>query len=185
MLSLPPADVFNQLVLRRAVPVKALLLDQSFSAGVGNWVADEILYQAKIHPAQYTNTLTQDELTALYENLKYVCETAVKLEADESKFPEDWLMTYRWSKGKKTSQKLPNGLSLKFETVGGRTSAFAPCRQILRKSVIKKKVIVKKGTMAIKQETAVKQEIAIKLETTVKQEETKPKLRRSPRSLLH
>ena len=27
--------------------IKAALLDQSFSAGVGNWVADEVLYQVR------------------------------------------------------------------------------------------------------------------------------------------
>ena len=30
--------------------MKSLLLDQSFAAGVGNWVADEVLYQSNIHP---------------------------------------------------------------------------------------------------------------------------------------
>jgi hypothetical protein len=32
-------------------PIKALLLDQSLLAGVGNYIADEALYQAGIHPA--------------------------------------------------------------------------------------------------------------------------------------
>lgn len=153
------------------------MLDQSFSAGVGNWVADEVLYQAKIHPAQYTNTLTEDELAALYDKLKFVCETAVKKEADESKFPEDWLMKYRWNKGKKTGQKLPNGVSLKFETVGGRTSAFAPSRQILRKSAVKK-ITVKK---TLKQEAPIGD---IKQEIIVEQEDNKLNLRRSQRSIL-
>lgn len=154
VLNLPAADVFNKMVLKRAVPVKALLLDQSFSAGVGNWVADEVLYQSRLHPAQYTNTLNEEELKELYEKLKFVCETAVKAEADETKFPEDWLMKYRWGKGKskKTKHVLPNGLALQFETVGGRTSAFAPERQKLRKSVtatVTKKVIVKKEKKVI------------------------------------
>ncbi|KAI7890599.1 DNA glycosylase/AP lyase [Mucor mucedo] len=179
VLSLPPPDIFNRLVLRRAVPVKALLLDQSFSAGVGNWVADEVLYQAKIHPAQYTNTLTMDELTALYEKLKFVCETAVKKEADESKFPEDWLMKYRWNKGKKTGQKLPNGVSLKFETVAGRTSAFAPSRQILRKSVLKKTIVKKSATQDISTEKIP----TTKQDNRLKQKDEIPGLRRSSRSL--
>jgi formamidopyrimidine-DNA glycosylase len=147
VLNLPTAEMFNKMVLKRAVPVKALLLDQSFSAGVGNWVADEILYQSRIHPAQYTNTLNEDELTELYNKLKFVCETAVSAEADESKLPHDWLMKYRWGKGKKRKQMLPNGLALQFETVGGRTSAFVPSRQKLRKSAtatVVKKVIFKK-----------------------------------------
>ncbi|KAI9483713.1 MAG: hypothetical protein EXX96DRAFT_500080 [Benjaminiella poitrasii] len=148
VLKMPDFEKFKQLVTRRAVPVKALLLDQSFSAGVGNWVADEILFQAMIHPAQYTNTLTDKELEDMYHKMKYVCELAVRVEADESKFPEDWLMKHRWNKGKnnEVKGKLPNGLVLKFETVGGRTSAFAPERQKLRVSIQTKKrtITVKK-----------------------------------------
>jgi formamidopyrimidine-DNA glycosylase len=119
VLGLPEFDNFKKRVLCRAVPVKALLLDQSFSAGVGNWVADEILYQAMIHPAQYTNTLTDEEVRSLYDKMKYVCETAVQAEADEEKFPDDWLMKHRWNKGKSNGNKgrLPNGLLLQFETV--------------------------------------------------------------------
>ncbi|MEJ7658913.1 MAG: hypothetical protein WKG07_04455 [Hymenobacter sp.] len=30
--------------------VKPLLLDQSLTAGLGNWIVDEVLLQAKIHP---------------------------------------------------------------------------------------------------------------------------------------
>jgi formamidopyrimidine-DNA glycosylase len=117
VLGLPEFDYFKKRVLCRAVPVKALLLDQSFSAGVGNWVADEILYQAMIHPAQYTNTMTDEEVRLLYDKMKYVCETAVQVEADEEKFPNDWLMKYRWNKGKNNKERLPNGLLLQFETV--------------------------------------------------------------------
>lgn len=38
---MPPLDEFSPLVKKRNMPIKALLLDQSFSAGVGNWVAGE------------------------------------------------------------------------------------------------------------------------------------------------
>ena len=47
---LPGAGRFRELARERAAPVKALLLDQSFAAGVGNWIADEVLYQARIAP---------------------------------------------------------------------------------------------------------------------------------------
>lgn len=39
ILSMPEFEDFSRGVLKRACPIKALLLDQSFSAGVGNWVA--------------------------------------------------------------------------------------------------------------------------------------------------
>jgi formamidopyrimidine-DNA glycosylase len=34
-------EKFNAMVLKRKAPIKALLLDQSVFAGVGNWIADE------------------------------------------------------------------------------------------------------------------------------------------------
>ena len=39
ILSMPTLEDFKAQVIRRSCPIKALLLDQSFSAGVGNWVA--------------------------------------------------------------------------------------------------------------------------------------------------
>jgi formamidopyrimidine-DNA glycosylase len=41
ILSMPDLADFGSRLLKRTCPVKALLLDQSFSAGVGNWVAGE------------------------------------------------------------------------------------------------------------------------------------------------
>lgn len=35
---------------------------QSFTAGVGNWVADECLYQARIHPEQPAASLTAQQV---------------------------------------------------------------------------------------------------------------------------
>lgn len=39
ILSMPSFEDFKKGVVKRSCPIKALLLDQSFSAGVGNWVA--------------------------------------------------------------------------------------------------------------------------------------------------
>lgn len=39
ILSMPSLEDYKCKVLKRNCPIKALLLDQSFSAGVGNWVA--------------------------------------------------------------------------------------------------------------------------------------------------
>lgn len=43
---------------------------QSFSAGVGNWVADEILYQARIHPEQKAASLTDEQTAALHHQMQ-------------------------------------------------------------------------------------------------------------------
>ena len=59
----------------------------------------------------------------------YVCDTAVECNGDSSFFPDDWLMRHRWGKGKKDSNKLPNGKIITFLKVGGRTSAIVPSVQ--------------------------------------------------------
>ena len=50
LLAMPPPKRFCELIRARGANVKSLLLDQSFAAGVGNWIADEVLYQAGIDP---------------------------------------------------------------------------------------------------------------------------------------
>ncbi|KAL6361809.1 hypothetical protein LRP88_05285 [Fusarium phalaenopsidis] len=111
----------------RHVPIKALLLDQAMISGIGNWVADETLYQAKLHPEQYCDEFDDSQVTTLYKMIRYVCQTAVDKLGDSDEFPEHWLFNYRWGKGSKgTATKLPNGEKLAFITVGGRTSCYAP-----------------------------------------------------------
>ncbi|CAG8543722.1 10367_t:CDS:2 [Acaulospora colombiana] len=129
--NMPKLQDFSELILKRRCPVKALLLDQSFSAGVGNWIADEVLYQSRIHPNQYANTLSKEQINMLHDKLVYVCQTAVDVNAEASLFPDSWLFHYRWGKGNKNGTFMPNGEQIIFETVGGRTSAIVPSVQIL------------------------------------------------------
>ncbi|KAG5979804.1 hypothetical protein E4U55_004741 [Claviceps digitariae] len=111
----------------RHVPIKALLLDQAMISGIGNWVADETLYQAKLHPEQYSDTFDDAEIQRLYEAIRYVCQTAVDKLGDSDEFPPHWLFDHRWGKGAKgAASKLPNGEKISFVTVGGRTSCYAP-----------------------------------------------------------
>jgi len=112
------------------VPVKALLLDQANISGIGNWVGDEILYHAKLHPEQYSDTFSSAQLKQLHTSIMHICNTAVDLLADSSKFPDEWLFKHRWGKGKKDSPTmLPNGAKITFLTVGGRTSCVVPSVQ--------------------------------------------------------
>jgi formamidopyrimidine-DNA glycosylase len=120
----------TELCRRKKIPIKALLLDQANISGIGNWVGDEIMYHAKIHPEQYSNTLSDLQIKGLHKSTHYVCSTAVNLLADSEKFPSNWLFKHRWGKGKKDSPKqLPSGEKITFLTVGGRTSAIVPSAQ--------------------------------------------------------
>lgn len=128
-------DIFTEEFLRkkiksRKVPIKALLLDQKFISGIGNWVGDEVLYHARLHPEQYSDEFGDDHIKRLYDSIIDVCQTACDKLGDSDQFPEHWLFNHRWSKGKKASTlKLPNGHKLAFLTVGGRTSCYAPSLQ--------------------------------------------------------
>ncbi|EXM09424.1 Formamidopyrimidine-DNA glycosylase N-terminal domain-containing protein [Fusarium oxysporum II5] len=120
-------DYLRSKMRARHVPIKALLLDQAMISGIGNWVADETLYQAKLHPEQYCDQFNDAQIATLYEMIRYVCQTAVDKLGDSDEFPEHWLFNYRWGKGAKGAAiKLPNGEKLAFITVGGRTSCYAP-----------------------------------------------------------
>ncbi|KAK6082910.1 formamidopyrimidine-DNA glycosylase domain-containing protein [Seiridium cupressi] len=123
-------EYLKQKMRKRHVPIKALLLDQAMISGIGNWVGDEIMYQAKLHPEQYSDDFSDADITKLYKAASYVCETAVGVLGDSDRFPSDWLFNHRWGKGKKDHPTtLPNGDKIIFITVGGRTSCVVPSRQ--------------------------------------------------------
>ncbi len=120
---LPPVRQLGALLGARAAPVKAVLLDQSFSAGVGNWIADEVLYQARIDPRRRAHTLTAAEIGRLRGRLRAVVATAVRVGADSDRFPAKWLFHTRWSKRLRSPMTV-RGERIRYLTVGGRTTAW-------------------------------------------------------------
>jgi len=111
----------------RKAPIKAVLLDQSFSAGVGNWIADEVLYQSRIDPRRRADTLSSAEVKLLRAKMKSIIDHAVKVGSDDTKFPSTWLFHYRW--GKTKGAKDGRGRPLSFGQVGGRTTAWVAAVQ--------------------------------------------------------
>lgn len=57
------------IVQGRGRAIKALLLDQTAIAGIGNIYADESLFNAGIHPARAANSLTDAEITRLHTGI--------------------------------------------------------------------------------------------------------------------
>jgi formamidopyrimidine-DNA glycosylase len=121
-----PRAFVDQLRQRRA-PMKAVLLDQSFAAGVGNWIADEILYQARIDPRRIAASLTDDEARRIRTKLVWVIGTAVRAGADSDLFPKSWLFHYRWERRRESLTG--RGEPIRLDTIGGRTTAWAPSVQ--------------------------------------------------------
>lgn len=65
-------EVFAARLEGRKVPIKALLLDQKFLAGVGNMYADEALFAARIHPERIAGSLTKADTKRLYDAIRQV-----------------------------------------------------------------------------------------------------------------
>ncbi|KAH7388260.1 hypothetical protein KP509_16G066600 [Ceratopteris richardii] len=124
-LELPLEPTFASNVLKKKGPIKALLMDQSFLAGIGNWVADEVLYQARIHPEQVACTLSEAECSRIHKSIQEVLNLSVDVNADSEMFPKNWIFHYRWNKKPGEVE----GHKITFITVGGRTSAVVPALQ--------------------------------------------------------
>ena len=109
--------------------IKALLLDQAaLVSGVGNWVADEVLFHAGVHPEAICRSLSDAQVDRLRAALTHVLNVAVSCGAKDEEFPRDWLFHYRWGKVPGTVPGERGG-AITFLTVGGRTSAVVLSRQ--------------------------------------------------------
>ncbi|MBO0933983.1 Fpg/Nei family DNA glycosylase [Fibrella aquatilis] len=130
-------DQFANNLKKRGSLIKPVLLDQAVVAGLGNWIVDEVLFQAKIHPEKRANLLTNKEVNALYEAISLVLTTAIKHEARYRDFPTDFLIHVRqWDDSPyddvEALSKCPRcGAKISRTEVGGRTTLFCPKEQLL------------------------------------------------------
>jgi formamidopyrimidine-DNA glycosylase len=69
---------FKKSLKPRSVPIKALLMEHSFVAGIGNIYASEILFQGGIHPNRTARSLNDQEITTLYQAIIKVLKEAVR-----------------------------------------------------------------------------------------------------------
>jgi len=70
-------QVLSQRLNKRTAPIKALLCDQTFIAGIGNMYADEALFAARIHPLRLGKSLSQDEVERLHSAIRQVLWSAI------------------------------------------------------------------------------------------------------------
>jgi formamidopyrimidine-DNA glycosylase len=113
---------FLQLLGRRRGAVKAALMDQRLVAGVGNIIADEVLWHARIHPKRTIESLEAEERKRLYSEMRRVLRQAVD-RFDYVPRRRSWLSHVRG---------LPGALCPRCRTplektnVAGRTTYFCP-----------------------------------------------------------
>ena len=121
---LPSYGAFVERLAARRGPVKAVLLDQKFLAGIGNWIADEVLYQARLDPRRRARSLSDVEIARMRSALKKVIDTSVRLSIDSDRYPRGWLFHRRW--GKNPRAVTISGERIRHITLGGRTTAWVP-----------------------------------------------------------
>ncbi len=125
--ALPSLDALCETLRGRRPAIKAVLLDQSVLSGIGNWIADEVLYQSRIAPARPAASLSRAEIAALRRAIASVLRHAVRVSADHERFPSSWLFPHRW--GGRHGSTHVGGRPIERITVGGRTTAWVPSRQ--------------------------------------------------------
>jgi formamidopyrimidine-DNA glycosylase len=130
-------EYLKQELSRRRTRIKPLLLDQTFIAGLGNIYTDEALHRARIHPERLTNTLTDNEITALHQAIREVLREGIENRGTTLRdyidgegrtgSYQELLRVY----GRKGEPCTRCNLPLVRKKVGGRSSYYCPiCQKI-------------------------------------------------------
>lgn len=86
---------FNKLLGKSNATAKSVLTDQQKIAGIGNSYADEILFQARIHPQTPANLLSGPKRKNLYTALKTVLNEAIRVGGQIDRLPDSFLIPLR------------------------------------------------------------------------------------------
>ncbi|HEX2748057.1 MAG TPA: DNA-formamidopyrimidine glycosylase family protein [Verrucomicrobiales bacterium] len=116
------AALVGDILTRRArTPLKVLLLDQSLFPGIGNWMADEVLWQLRLHPSTPSGDAAP---AALRKTLQSITRTSLRTIArDWSDPPKSWLFSHRWKAGGHCPRC---GTALHRADFRGRTACWCP-----------------------------------------------------------
>ena len=135
---LPPSMLSNEFKKQMVVnalsrhakrPVKALLLDQRYFQGMGNWMADEVLWRTGIHPASRCGEIKETAANVLFKQILFVAKGAMNSVGKRGGDPpKGWLFHARWKDGGVCPR---TGKDLRREKIGGRTSCWCPYFQKL------------------------------------------------------
>jgi formamidopyrimidine-DNA glycosylase len=109
------------LLAGRRATVKAVLMDQSALAGLGNLLADEIAWRARVHPRRRAGSLTGAECRALHTAMRGVLDRSVA--AGRVPPLRSWLTGHRDD----ADPRCPRcGTALRRAAVAGRTTVWCP-----------------------------------------------------------
>ncbi len=126
------APVLAERLASRNAPVKAMLLEQSLVAGLGNLYVDESLYWAGIHPLRPAGGLNREEVARLQVSIA-ACLTAALTEyerARDKEWPDPPASLHTWTIPRKETAPCPRCAgSIVGIRVRGRGTFFCPACQ--------------------------------------------------------
>jgi formamidopyrimidine-DNA glycosylase len=134
----PDPAAFAARLRSKTAVVKSALLDQNFAlCGLGNWLVDDVLFAARIHPSTRCDMLSDAACSAILQSAARICRKAVSVSADSERFPKGWLFHQRWGvkkRGGKNADGAPlrtvkGGHPIKVGDVAGRTTLWVPAVQ--------------------------------------------------------
>ena len=113
---------FRARVGRGTAPIKARLMDQAVIAGIGNLLADEILWQARIDPRRPAGSLSADELDTVRRAARAAIRHALRAGGAH---------TGRLTPHRERDGHCPRcGTPLSRGRIGGRTTYWCPREQV-------------------------------------------------------
>lgn len=114
-------DDFRRLIGSGHTPIKARLLNQRAISGIGNLLADQILWQARISPKRLTSDLSTEDLDHLRRELRSAVRSAIR---------KGGAHTGNFIAARRRDGVCPrDGHPLERGTVGGRTTYWCPVCQ--------------------------------------------------------
>jgi formamidopyrimidine-DNA glycosylase len=126
-LSPQPLDYWREHFKKRSIAIKTALMQQQFVSGIGNWIADEVLFHAEVAPSRPCKAIAVEEIERILSSLGEILNLAVEVGADSDKFPKEWMFHHRWGGGAGSDRIGP--YSIVREEIGGRTTAWCPEKQ--------------------------------------------------------
>ena len=101
--------------------LKAFLLRQDLIAGIGNIYADEILFQARLHPARRLQTLRPAQVTVLHRAIQKVLRRAIAALSDRGAAVGRLVVVRERGRVCPRCRR-----PLRIATIAGRTTYFCP-----------------------------------------------------------
>lgn len=124
------ARVTDFLRRHRRTPVKTALLDQTIFPGIGNWMADEICWRLRWHPARPCGSLDAGEAGELRKSVRQVARDALRVIGDGWQEPPDtWLFNHRWDRDHRCPRRGCGALLIR-QDLRGRTTCWCPACQM-------------------------------------------------------